>query len=184
MAMSRSRPITLLATAVMALGLVACTSDTSDPLTSGESQGATGAPAAINLVRSGACGDAFFWAESADGDTAVTAEVTYSRPAGANPTVAIPFSLPGNRAVKVEVLTGRDLSRNFCTDVLDMSSQPESRSPAVAGEGRVTIDAPPAKGNACGRTFGTLDLSGLVAEDGSVFSPITVQTRNIGCFAG
>jgi hypothetical protein len=177
-------PPTLLAAVAMALGLVACTSDTPDPLTSGEVQGATGPPVTIDLVRSGACGDAFFWAVSADGHTAVTAEVTYSRPAGASPTVAIPFSLPGNRNVKVEVLTGHDLSRNFCTDLPDMSSQPESRSPAVAGKGRVTIDPPPAKGNPCGRTSGALDLSGLVAADGTEFSPITVQSRNIGCYAG
>ena len=175
--------IPLLAAVAMALALVACTSDTSDTSTSGESQGAAGeqSPATtIDLVRSGACGDAFFWAESADGDTAVTVDVAYSRPADLAVTLAIPFTLP-DRSVKVRVLEGQDLSRNFCTDLIDMSSQPESTSPAVAGHGRVTIAPPPGNGNACGRTLGTLRLKGLVAEDGTEFSPITVESRDIGC---
>jgi hypothetical protein len=186
MLMSRSRPILPLAAVAMALALVACTSDTSDTSPSGESQGATGEQSAattIDLVRSGACGDAFFWAESADGDTAVTVDVAYSRPADLAVTLAIPFTLP-DRSVKVRVLEGQDLSRNFCTDVIDMTSQPESTSPALVGHGRVTIAPPPGNGNACGRTLGTLRLNGLVAEDGAEFSPITVESRNIGCYSG
>jgi hypothetical protein len=139
---------------------------------------------AIDLVQSGACGDAFFWAASADGETAVTVDVTYSRPADAQGKVTIPFTAPGNQVVRVEVLTGADLSRNFCTDVIDMSSQPDTRSAAVAGQGRVTIAIPPRDGSGCGRTLGSLDLSGLVAADGTEFSPITVESRDIGCYSG
>jgi hypothetical protein len=144
----------------------------------------TESSAAIDLVRTGACGDAFFWAESAVGDIAVTAEVTYSRPADAQVTVEIPFTLPDSQVVNVQVLTGQDLSRNFCTDLPALSSEPDNTSPAVAGQGRVTIAAPPSTGNACGRTLGTLDLSGLVAEDGTEFSTVTVESRDIGCYSG
>ena len=152
-----------------------------------DDQGAAGEPSpatAIDLARTGACGEAFFWAESAAGDIAVTADVTYSRPTDAQGTVAIPFTLPGNQAVTVQVLTGQDLSRNFCTDLPAQSSEPDNTSPAVAGQGRVTIAPPPSNGNACGRTLGTLHLSGLVAENGAEFSPITVESRDIGCYSG
>lgn len=183
MPMNRSRPIPLLAAVAMTLALVACTSDTPDTTTSGESQGATGEQSAattIDLPRTGACGDAFFWAESADGDTAVTVDVAYSRPADLAVTLAIPFTLP-DRSVKVRVLEGQALSNNFCTDAINTSSRPESTSPAVTGQGRVTIAPPPGNGSACGR-LGTLRLRGLVAEDGTQFSPITVESRDIGCY--
>lgn len=184
MLVNRSRRVWLLVAAAIPSALVGCTSHTE---TNAESQGATGEQpgvTSIDLVRSGACGDAFFWAESAAGDIAVTVDVTYSRPANHEGTVAIPFSLPGNQVVSVEVLTGQNLSRNFCTDLVDMSSQPESTSPAVTGQGRVTVDSSPSNGSGCGRTLGTLHLDGLVAKDGTEFSAITVESHDIGCYSG
>ncbi|MEO8107586.1 MAG: hypothetical protein ABI720_09720 [Actinomycetes bacterium] len=137
----------------------------------------------VDLVREGACGEAFFWAESAERNVAVTVEVAYSRPASVYPTLAIPFTLPNDK-VKVRVLRGQDLSRNFCTDLITTSSEPDSMSAGPEGEGRVTIASPPSHGSACGRTLGTLRLRGLVAEDGTEFSPITVKSPDIGCYSG
>lgn len=179
--MNRSRSIRLLSSLALVTALAACTSNPqASPQTETVTENASTMP--VQLVRTGACGDAYFWAESADGNIAVTVDVTYS-PVGADVTLAIPFSLP-DRQVKIRVLKGHDLSRNFCTDLITTSSEPESTSAAVAGEGQVTIAPAPNHGSACGRTLGTLNLRGLVAEDGTEFSPITVESRDIGCYSG
>jgi len=182
--MTRIRLVSLLSAVALASWMTACTS--SAPARE-QNPGATGeqSPApAIDLVRSGACGDAFFWAESATGDIAVTVDVTYSRPEAHEGTVAVPFTLPGNQVVSVEVLEGQNLSRNFCTDLMAVSSRPESTSPAVAGQGRVTVDSSSSNASGCGQTLGTLYLDGLVAKDGTEFSAITVESRDIGCDSG
>ncbi len=154
----------------------------------GRGQGETAEePAAsqIDLVRTGACGDAYFWAESSAGDMAVTVEIADSRPAGFQGTMSIPFSLTGpSPRVDVRVLTGHDLSNNFCTDLPELSSEPEASEGAVAGEGTITIDPPPDTGNTCGRNLGSLHLSGLVSEAGIEFSPINLSSHDIGCYSG
>ena len=173
-----------MAVLVAAVSLTACTAD-SPPKT--DSAGVTGEPTTgdgVRLVRTGACGDAFFWAETADRTTAVAVSVLYSRPSGPSPTVTIPFSLPHDPVVTVQVLTGQNLSRNFCTDLPATGSEPTTTTSASAGDGQVTIAPPPQDGSGCGRTKGTLSLSGLATDDGRTFDPITVTSTDIGCFAG
>ncbi len=180
--MKRHRSIRLLSALALLTGLAACTSS-SQPAPQTETLTENPSPMPVDLLRTGACGEAFFWAESSTGDIAVTVEATYSRPVDVDVTLAIPFTLP-DRQVNVRVLTGQDLSRNFCTDLPALTSEPESTSAAIVGQGRVTIAPPPGHGNACGRTLGTLRLRGLVAEDGTEFSPISVESRDIGCYSG
>ncbi len=106
----------------------------------------------------------------------MTVDVTYSRPADAQGTVAIPFTLPGNQVVNVQVLDRVRTCRATSAPTYPPSPlNPITTSPAVAGEGRVTVASPEKSG--CGRTLGTLRLTGLVAEDGTKFSPITVESR-------
>jgi hypothetical protein len=95
--------------------------------------------------------------------------------------IAVPDPL-----VTVEVLSGHDLARNFCTDVIDGASEPRSHQPAQAGRGKVTLGAAPADLNAvaCGAVTGELQLDGVVAEDGTTFAPITVTSASIGCYSG
>jgi len=141
---------------------------------------------ATNVVLSegDACGDAFFWAVSESGDTAVTIALEARERSGQEPT-KIDISLP-DPAVEATVLSGHDLARNFCTDVLDTRSEPQDRQPAVAGSGSVTLDAVPDGPDslACGTVNGELDFQGVVAEDGTTFTPITVRSASIGCYSG
>jgi hypothetical protein len=166
---------TVPAAAVMVL-LSGCTSgDTSD----GAAATTSPEPTGIELPRTGACGDAFFWAESTDGHVAVTVDAVYSKPPGSDPAMTIPFTVPGP-VVDVRVLTGNDLSQNFCTDILLSESEPTTRLQAVEGHGEITIDPPQGEEHASGHMFGTLELRDLVAEDGQTFSTINVSSNDLG----
>jgi hypothetical protein len=136
----------------------------------------------VVLTEFGACGDAFFWATTTSGDTAVTVAVdVLARTAGEPTTVA--FSLP-DPAVAVDILSGQDLARNFCTDLPDATADPAGTQAATAGAGVITVGAPVEATAACGSVRGTLSLDGLIAEDGAVFAPIRGTTDSIGCYSG
>jgi len=134
------------------------------------------------LSESGACSDAFFWAESASGEVAVTVTVE-ARARSADSPTTISIDVP-DPAVAVEVLTGHDLAMNFCTDVLVLSSNPVTRQAAVAGVGEISLAPALPATEACGSTTGTLRLSGVVAADGQAFAPIEFTTSSIGCYSG
>jgi hypothetical protein len=134
------------------------------------------------LSRSGACGEAFFWAESDSRDVAVTVVVN-ARSRSANSSTTISIAIP-DPTVTVEILRGHDLSENFCTDVLFNSSVPVSKEAAASGTGEITLDAALPDGKACGSTNGTLRLSGVVGNDGTTFAPIEFTSSMIGCYAG
>lgn len=70
----------------------------------------------VALTESGACGEAFFWAATPAGDVAVTVTVEADRRSSTERTT-IPISL-SDPAVIVEVLRGRQMTMNFCTDVI------------------------------------------------------------------
>jgi hypothetical protein len=138
-----------------------------------------GADEPLVLSNGEACGEVFFWAATTDGSAAVTLYVDVRDRA-----VATTYDLP-DPAVTVEVLRGRNLPRNFCTDVLDSESEPTGRSSASAG--RVELEVSPSNapgGPTCGSADGTVRVTGLVAEDGSTFAPFEVTSASIGCVAG
>ena len=162
---------------VLAVSLTSCgNADSGTP----SSESAASEP--IRLTKSGACGDAFFWAESESGEIAVTITVdAQSRSAEAPTTISIVLPDP---AIDVEILTGHNLGRNFCTDLPDPSSYPLTTVTAVAGTGEIALDAALPLTEACGSTTGTLRLNGLIADDGTAFAPIDVTSPMIGCYSG
>lgn len=137
----------------------------------------------VMLTRGDACGDAFFWAATKKGDTAVTVTVEADRRSFVASSV---FSLTEyNVDLYVSVLRGKNLARNFCTDLINGNWQPTSSQKAVTGTGEIVLG--PASvhvGQGCGKTRGSLKLDGLVAEDGTKFAPIKVVSQNIGCYSG
>jgi hypothetical protein len=160
----------LLLVAVTLAGLAACGEDR--------------ASSPLELMAGGACGDAYFWATTDSGDVAVTVAIeARDRPRDA-PTTR-DFVVP-DATVKVEVLQGENLGRNFCTDLPDAASEPQSRRGAVAGEGTITLGPAPegADSFSCGTVAGELELTGLEADDGTTFAPIRVTSDSIGCYAG
>ncbi len=157
---------------LLALSLASCDND--------DNRTAKSEP--IILTKSGACGDAFFWAESENGEVAVTITVdARSRPADAPTTISIVLPDP---AIDVEILTGHNLARNFCTDVLDTLSYPVTTVTAVAGTGEIILDAAKPIAEACGSTSGTLRLKGLIASVDTTFAPINITSSMIGCYSG
>lgn len=159
-----------------------CTDDqpTVDPSIS--SPGTT-SESLVSLTQGDACGEAFFWAATKKGDTAVTVTIAAEPRSFVDDSY---FSLTEyNIDLYVSVLRGKHLERNFCTDVIMGNWQPTSSQKAVKGTGEIVLG--PASvhvGQGCGKTRGSLKLDGLVAEDGTRFAPITVESQNIGCLAG
>jgi len=159
-----------------------CTDDqpTVDPSISSP---ATTSQSLVRLTQGDACGDAYFWAATKSGDTAVTVTIQGK-----------PRSLVGrsffslteyNVDLYVSVLRGKHLARNFCTDVITENWQPTSSQKAVTGTGEIVLGPASAQvGQGCGKTRGALKLDGLAAEDGTRFAPIKVVSKNIDCFSG
>jgi hypothetical protein len=136
----------------------------------------------VELPESGACGDAYIWLATASGGRAVTVQVDALDRSADDPTT-IEFSLP-DPAVRVEVLRGEDLARNFCTDVIDMASEPSETQGATSGDGTITLTPKLDDLAACGAGEVTLTLDELVAEDGTTFAPVDVRSTGIGCYSG
>lgn len=133
----------------------------------------------VRMTKAGACGEAFFWVTNQKSDVAVTFSLEAKVPPSGAPTV-VRFDLPDDR-VRVEVLRGASLARNFCTDLLDLDSMPTSTAGATSARGQITIEGPT---NGCGTAKGRLQVDGLVAGDGTVFEPIDVGSDQIGCYSG
>jgi hypothetical protein len=138
----------------------------------------------VELPQGDACGEVGFWASTASGDLAVQVSIDVADRATDSTTVT-EFVLPDD-AVQVQVLEGTNLPRNFCTDLIDSDSQPKRRRSATAGTGTITVEprTPDGSNPVCGSAAGLLTLTGLVADDGTTFAPITVQTRSVGCYSG
>ena len=141
----------------------------------------------VELTEGDACGDAYFWASTPAGDVAVEVTVEAFDRSTEEPTT-IPVDVTSDDVV-VRVLRGTNLPRNFCNDVLDTEAEPTSEQDATAGTGEIVLQARETDGNfGCAASDvepnGTLHLAGLVAEDGTTFAPIDVETNSIGCYAG
>jgi hypothetical protein len=140
-------------------------------------------PDPVDLVRlgpGGGCGDAFFWAATADDSIAVTVmldarERSTSEPLRASYDVTSPD-------VTVKVLRGERLSSTFCTDVL-IGHPVTSVTAASAGTAEVRLDPGTPDMTGCGSTSGSLVVSGLTG-DGLSFADFTVASTTIGCYAG
>jgi hypothetical protein len=165
---------------ILLIGVVLASCGDSDSRSS-DSAG-NGSPRLARMSKSGGCGDAFFWAESDSGEIAVTVYVEVrSRSADSPTTISIAVPDP---AVAVEISTGHNLSRNFCTDLPEASSNPLTRKAAARGTGEITLDPAMPAAEACGSTNGTLRLNGLVGSDGTTFAPIEFTSSTIGCYSG
>lgn len=141
------------------------------------------APEVRELAEVGACGDAFVWAATAADDVAVTVVVAQRDRSSGEPTT-IRFELP-DPAVTVQVLRGRDLSRNFCTDLPDLASVPASTEPVAVGAGKLVLDPQATDGgSSCGDAEVELSLTGLRLDDGTAFAPVAATATGLGCYAG
>lgn len=121
------------------------------------------------------------WATNRAGDIAVTVEVDLAA-VDRGPKLALPLTAGGS---DITILRGVDLHRNFCTDVLTQESMPTSEAAAAAGHGNITVTHPPPPGApACAIGSARAHLDGVVADDGTAFSPIDITSDHIGCYSG
>ena len=142
-----------------------------------------GGKPALGLPQSGGCGDAYFWLATADGSVAVTFTVDLDDRSTQAPTTAS-FDLP-SPDITATLWRGRDLPRNFCTDVIDSRSEPTRSSPIEAGHVEITVDPRnPDLASPCGDVHGSIRVNELRAEDGTTFATTTGETDSIGCYAG
>jgi hypothetical protein len=134
----------------------------------------------VELGPGGACGDAFFWAATADDSIAVTVmmdarERSTTKPFRASYDV-------GDPELTVHVLRGERLSSTFCTDILE-GDPVKSETAASGGSAEVRMDPGTPDMLGCGKTSGSLTVSGLTG-DGLSFDTFTVDSDMIGCYAG
>lgn len=141
-------------------------------------------PEVVELTTSGGCGEAFFWVTDVDGSVALTVAVEVPRYSTREPVVVdVDLSDP---TVDAELLRGEDgdLRLNFCGDLIDERSEPDEVVAVAEGTGTVTIDPIPTDVPRCGNVTGRIELTDVVAEDGTRFDRVTGETTAIGCFAG
>lgn len=137
----------------------------------------------VALTRFGACADAFVWAANADETVVVTAYLDAADRSTTEPTTYV-LDLPDERA-EVQVLRGRGLTRNLCTDALSMESEPASTEVGIAGQVRIDVDAAlPERYAGCGVTSVRFAFTGIESADGTTFAPATAETTGIGCYSG
>ncbi|MDP2773001.1 MAG: hypothetical protein Q8O61_05545 [Nocardioides sp.] len=160
---------------VLALSLAGCSDDESDP-TSAVDPAPTAGPA-FEIAASGGCGDAFFWAADADGSHVIQVYVEQRDRSAQKPTT-LELTVP-DPAVTATLQSGRDLTGDQCNDLL-MGEVSDEQS-IVEGSGTMTLD-PPTPGHTLVR--GTLTMTGLVAEDGTVLPDLTIESDTIGFYAG
>jgi hypothetical protein len=134
-------------------------------------------PQQVELTRSGACADAFFWAATTSDDVALTVRVdARHRSTEDRTTIDV---VPGDGDATIEILRGTNLSWNFCNDIISSEAEPTATLSAVSGSGVAVLDP-----RQPGRVSGSLTIEGLEADDGTTFAPIHIDSDRIGSYAG
>ena len=128
----------------------------------------------VTIARSDGCGDALFWATSGDDTVGMT---VYLDVRDRDPSIEGHFPLDD---AEIEVIRGERLSRNQCTDVIDMAAEPTSTHVVKAVRGEIVLPAGPV---GCPGD-GLLRIEELVADDGTTFEPFEVRATGIGCYSG
>ena len=169
-----TRILTAVLFAVLALSLAGCGEQ------DGVRSGGTGAtePTALEFATTGGCGDAYFWATTADDAHAVVVSVDLQERSSSDPTV-VDVSLP-DPAVDITLWEGAGLTSLMCNDVVE--GEVTEESPVVEGSGTITVQPRPEEN--FDLVDGKLELTGLVAEDGTEIPDLAIKTTSIGFYAG
>lgn len=163
----------------LALSLAACSDDPEDTRAIDPGGTSTSSGPAFEVAESGGCGDAFFWAADADGSQVIQVYVEQRDRSAAQPTV-LELTLP-DPEVTATLQTGTNLVGDQCNDLL--MGEVSDEQPIVEGSGTMTL-APPSTDGFDGSVTGSLTMTGLVAEDGTVLPDLTLTTDMIGFYAG
>ncbi len=132
----------------------------------------------LELTETGGCGDAFFWATTADGTRALVVTVELRDRSATGPTeheVALP-----DPSAEVELWEGTELTSMMCNDVV--LGEVTEEVPVTAGDVRITLQPRPE--GSMDYVDGKAELTGLVADDGTVLPDLQIKTTSIGFYAG
>lgn len=137
-----------------------------------------GGPGALEFKHTGGCGDAYFWATTADDEHAVVVSVDLHDRSATEPTV-LEVELP-DPAVEVELWEGTGLRSLMCNDVIEGEVTDET----PVAEGTLTVTVQPRPEEPGNLTDGKAELTGLVAEDGTELPDLEIKATTIGFYAG
>ncbi|MFA6577163.1 MAG: hypothetical protein WCS84_17195 [Nocardioides sp.] len=160
---------------VLALSLAGCSDDEPDPTSAVDPTPPTGP--AFEVADTGGCGDAFFWAADADGSHVIQVYVEQRDRSAEEPTT-LEITVP-DPAVTATLQSGEDLTGNQCNDLV--TGEVSDEQSIVEGSGTMTLDP---SSTDHGYVRGTLTMTGLVAEDGTVLPDLTIESDTIGFYAG
>ena len=132
----------------------------------------------LEFTRTGGCGDAFFWATTADGTNALVVSVELRDRSASEPT-EVDLTLPAP-AADVQLWTGTELTSMMCNDIVLVEVTEET--PVTEGEVRVTLQPRPE--GSTDYVDGKAELTGLVAEDGTELPDLQIKATSIGFYAG
>jgi hypothetical protein len=135
-------------------------------------------PAQLELTEQGGCGDAYFWATTADDEHAVVVSAEL-RDRSATEETVLEVDLP-HEGVEVLLWEGVGLGSLMCNDVV--AGKVSEETPVV--EGSVTITLQPRPEGHTDLVVGKAVLTGLVAEDGTELPDLEIKTTSIGFYAG
>lgn len=159
--------------AVLTVVLVGC-GDAEAPSTATDPESAP----ELEFTQSGGCGDAFFWATTADDKHAVVVTTDVHDRSTSDPTV-VDVSLP-DPEVEIELWRGTGLTSLMCNDVVEGKVTDET--PVVEGSGTMTFQ-PRAEGHT-DFVDGKLELTGLVTDAGTQLPDLHIKATSIGFYAG
>ncbi|MFA6299259.1 MAG: hypothetical protein WC642_08835, partial [Nocardioides sp.] len=116
-------------------------------------------------------------AADADGSHVIQVYVE-QRDRSAEEMTTLEITVP-DPAVTATLQSGEDLTGNQCNDLV--TGEVSDEQSIVEGSGTMTLD-PPSTDH--GYVRGTLTMTGLVAEDGTVLPDLTIESDTIGFYAG
>jgi hypothetical protein len=133
----------------------------------------------LEFTKTGGCGDAFFWATTADDEHALVVTAELHDRSTSEPTV-LEAELP-DAEVEVELWEGEGLTSLMCNDLI--MGEVTEKTPIEQGSLTVTLQARPRKepGNL---SDGKAELTGLATADGTELPDLAIRTTTIGFYAG
>jgi hypothetical protein len=169
-----NRIVSAAALVVLLGSVAACQDDDDGPSTATDPSTTT----QLEFTEQGGCGDAYFWATTADDEHAVVISAEL-RERSATEVTVFEVDLP-DPAVEVFLWEGTGLQSLMCNDLVD--GEVTEETPVV--EGHLTITLQPRPQESMDLVDGKAVLTGLVAEDGTELPDLDLKTTSIGFYAG
>jgi hypothetical protein len=135
----------------------------------------------VVLDLNGGCNEASFWARNDEGTSALLLSITVDRSAEGPVDIAVDLPDP---AIYAELQHGTDLGQSLCGDVVTPPYHVSEDLPIASGHLVIHLERLPRSCDGGGPPNGTVDVTNLVAIDGTRIADMTLQTSFLGCYVG